>query len=384
MRRVGVGALVDDVDRIGDLGVRGAVDGLALVPVVHVAVAAHGRVGGPLVARDADEAARPVEFARERVELAPERTRDLEVVALMPHDVEEGLVAAELEILARRVGAEGLVRLAVRVAPEVDERGLLSPRPAAGCCGTAPGRSRRARAPCDRPDRRCADPSTTAAKRPGANRSVAGRPAIGPSASSRSVRSTRLEGLPHLSSALIDSRNGSPARTSVGSTARQCTPGPGTMANLRAVRQRHVVVGGDGIGEHAELELAFAIGLHANAGRALPAVAETDGDGVAGRQEVLHHADVERAAPRADVALELPLRLEGGAVGGLHGGVALALRIGELHRPEVGGEAEADLDRAGVVDAEGAGGVDQRKALQRARLEAPRRGQRRRAHQVGR
>ena len=160
-------------------------------------------------------------------------------------------------------------------------------------------------------------------------------------------------------------------------------PRPRHDGNLRVLRQRDVIVGGDGIGEHSELELAFAIGLHANAGRALATIAEADRDGVAGRQEVLHHADVERAAPRADVALELPLRLEGGAVGGLNCGVALALRIGELHRPEVGGEPEADLDRAGVVEAEGAGGIDQRKALQRARLEASRGGQRRRAHQVG-
>ena len=63
---------------------------------------------------------------RQRVQLAPERARDLEVVALVAHHVEEGLVAAELEIVARRVGAERLVRLAVRVAPEVHERACPS------------------------------------------------------------------------------------------------------------------------------------------------------------------------------------------------------------------------------------------------------------------
>ena len=75
-------------------------------------------------------------------------------------------------------------------------------------------------------------PSTCTAKLPGAKRAVAGNPAIGPSDARCRVRSTRLEGLPHLSSALTLSRNGSPARTSVGSTARQRTPGPGTMAIL--------------------------------------------------------------------------------------------------------------------------------------------------------
>src|SRR6185295_9873899 len=70
----------------------------------------------------AHEAARLVEGARQRVELAPERAGDLEVVALVAHDVEEGLVAAELEVFARRVGAERFVGLPVRIAPVVQER----------------------------------------------------------------------------------------------------------------------------------------------------------------------------------------------------------------------------------------------------------------------
>ncbi len=99
---------------------------------------------------------------------------------------------------------------------------------------------------------------------------------------------------------------------------------PRQNCDLRALRQRHVVVGGDRVGEHAELELALAIGLQPNAGRALPAVAEADGDGVAGGQEILHHAHIERPAPGADVALELPLGLQGGPVGGLDRRVALS------------------------------------------------------------
>ena len=39
----------------------------------------------------------------------------------MAHHVQERLVAAELEIIMSRVCAEGLVRLAVRVAPEMHE-----------------------------------------------------------------------------------------------------------------------------------------------------------------------------------------------------------------------------------------------------------------------
>ena len=100
-------------------------DGLAFVAVVHVAIAAHGGVRRPFVARDADELTWPVEVFCQGVEFAPERAGDLEVIALVAHDVEVRLVPAELEIFPRRIGAQCLVRLAVRVAPEMDESGVL-------------------------------------------------------------------------------------------------------------------------------------------------------------------------------------------------------------------------------------------------------------------
>jgi hypothetical protein len=112
-----------------------------------------------------------------------------------------------------------------------------------------------------------------------------------------------------------------------------------------------------------ELEFALAIGLQPNARRTLPPVTEADGDGVARSQEILHHPDVEGSTPRADVALELPFGLQSRAVGGLHGRVTRSLRIRELHWPEVGREAEPNLDRARVIHPERAGRVDQREAL---------------------
>jgi len=42
----------------------------------------------------------------------------------MAHDIEVRPVAPELEIFSRRVGAQRLVRLSVRVAPEVHQRGV--------------------------------------------------------------------------------------------------------------------------------------------------------------------------------------------------------------------------------------------------------------------
>ena len=273
-------------------------DGLALVAVMHVAVAADRRVGRPLVAGDAHEPARLVELLRQRVELAPERAGDLEVVALVADDVEEGLVAAELEIFARRVGAERLVGLAVRVAPEVHQRQCPRPRRAGDWPGTAPPRSRRARGWRHRPARSTRRPSAIAAKAPGAKR--------------RLCRQTRNRHVGLEPQRAIDEVGGiaplvvgldrQAERLACAHKRRQhgapAHARPRHDGDLRALRQRHVVVGGDRIGEDAELELALAIGLHADAGRAEAAVAEADGDGVAGREEVLDHADVERAASR--------------------------------------------------------------------------------------
>ena len=265
--------------------------------------------------------------ARQRVQLAPERAGDLEVVALVAHDVEEGLVAAELEVGARVVGAERLVGLPVRVAPEVHQRRILGHHAQRVRAGTAPSPFSSSTRMTTSPGSLTRKPSATAANAPGANRSVSGNPATrAPSATSRSVRSIRFDVLPHLSSALTLSRNGSPARTMRRQHRAPAHARPRHDGDLRALRDRHVVVGGDRVGQHAELEFALAVGLQADAGRALPAVAEADGDGVAGRQEILHHADVERAAPGADVALELPLGLQRRAVGGLHRGVARRLR----------------------------------------------------------
>ena len=126
---VGVGCLIDDIDDVSDLRVTGAMDRLALVAEVYVAIAADRGVGRPFIARDADEPPRVVEFRRELIELPPECAGDLEIIGLMAHDVEMRLVAAVLEIFARRVGAERLVRLAVGVAPEA-QQGFVARRDA--------------------------------------------------------------------------------------------------------------------------------------------------------------------------------------------------------------------------------------------------------------
>jgi hypothetical protein len=104
---------------------------------------------------------------------------------------------------------------------------------------------------------------------------------------------------------------------------------------------------------------------------------------VSGGEEVLGDADIKRATPGPDAALELPLGLEGRTVGRLDRRETGAHRINELHRAEVGREAKANLDRARIVDPEPARGVCQREALPGAGFETSRRLKRSVAHEVG-
>jgi len=55
----------------------------------------------------------------------PEFGRDLEIVALVYANIEKRLVAAELVEIARRVGADGFLRLAVQIAPVGQQFGRI-------------------------------------------------------------------------------------------------------------------------------------------------------------------------------------------------------------------------------------------------------------------
>lgn len=111
---VGVGRKISPVL---DQHMRGAVDLLALAHEQHVAVAAEAGVARPLVAREDDERAVLVVIPRQVVQLVPECCRDLEVVSLVAHAVEERTVASKFDQLPRRIGADRLLRLAVQIAP---------------------------------------------------------------------------------------------------------------------------------------------------------------------------------------------------------------------------------------------------------------------------
>jgi hypothetical protein len=109
--------------------------------------------------------------------------------------------------------------------------------------------------------------------------------------------------------------------------------------------------------------------LYADAGRALPAVAEAHGDRVAFAQETADNADEQGFVPGSDVALGVVLRLQHGVVRSVHRGVIGRPRIAPLRPAHVAGEAVHDFDRAGVVDAEISCRIDQGEGLKTARFD---------------
>ena len=99
-----------------------AADLTAFAHEQHIAVTAQARVSRPFVARKDDEATVAIVFCGEAVQLLPERRRDLEVVALVAHGVEESAIARKLDEFARRIRADGLLGLAVKVRPVRQQR----------------------------------------------------------------------------------------------------------------------------------------------------------------------------------------------------------------------------------------------------------------------
>ena len=104
---------------IGNQYPRGPADRPSLGAIEDVAVPAHPGIAGPFIAGQGDKTSGLVELARQAVQGFPECIRDLKVVALMPDDVDERLVAGIAEILGGRVRADGLLALRVQVAPIV-------------------------------------------------------------------------------------------------------------------------------------------------------------------------------------------------------------------------------------------------------------------------
>ena len=110
-------AIVGGVGQVVEKRMGGSSDRLALMPKKNIPVPAEGRISRPLVARHRHEAPRLIELSRRIVEVFPERVRDLEVVPLMPADIQKRPVACKGEIFPNRVRADRFFRLSVKIAP---------------------------------------------------------------------------------------------------------------------------------------------------------------------------------------------------------------------------------------------------------------------------
>ena len=146
----------------------------------------------------------------------------------------------------------------------------------------------------------------------------------------------RAVGLPHMSSATMARRNGSPATASDGQIAFQLAAGPATSVEAGLLGQLAELVGREGVDRGLELDALLDIGLQAKAGRALPAVAETYGQRIAGAQIAAADADEQRVRVWPDVEAVEP-DFELGAVARLDGGEVRRRRLVELRLAHVGG-----------------------------------------------
>ena len=224
--------LVGGIDRRGrglplDQNVRRAADRTAFAAEEDVAVAAHAGIARPLVTGQADETAGDIELRREPVELLPEGIGDLKIVSLVADDVDEGEVAGVAEVAFRRAHADGLSTLAVQIAPIAPQRrgGDNAQRICAGNL-LAVGNERSSRSPAASTIRF----SRTRGPSPDLIAMLCGKPRTGCEDASARVPSASVVGFPHMSSAMMARRNGSPASASEGQIAFQLAAGPGTSA----------------------------------------------------------------------------------------------------------------------------------------------------------
>ena len=105
-----------------------------------------------------------------------------------------------------------------------------------------------------------------------------------------------------------------------GWAARPCIGrGAGHHGDRRRRLDLDIVVRGESVHQHLELESRFVEGLHAHAGRALAGVAEAHDDLFAFFEIAAHHADEQGLVPRADIALAVVFDVQHRAIAGFDG-----------------------------------------------------------------
>ena len=150
----------------------------------------------------------------------------------------------------------------------------------------------------------------------------------------------------------------------------------------RLLRKLAKFISGKRIHRGPELDTLLHIGLQPKAGRALPPVAHANRQGVMLAQESAAHADQKRVGVGTNVELVEP-DFELGTIARFDRGEVRSLRLVKLGLAHVGRGPPRDLDHAGIVDTERAGGVDKNELGKRARDEWARRYELDRAHMLG-
>ena len=272
----------------------------------------------------------------------------------MADEIAERLVARELEIAARAVGADGLFALRVKVAPPGrlrdlgvdDERVRLGEHGAGAVAHADPQRPARGRLQPGDPHGRLAvglDAGRQAVDRAvGVERQHAGQP--------RDRVAADVVGAHAQLERLADPAQGRQHRLP---DVRRA----GHEVDRRAAGDVAVDDGAERIDLHAHLEALLAHRRRAPAGAALRAIAEHQRQRIAFAQRLAHHVDADRLEPRPERAARVVLEQQLGAVRGARGAVVGRAGAVELRPAGVAREAQQEAQAALVVDAELAGGV---------------------------
>jgi len=165
-------------------------------------------------------------------------------------------------------------------------------------------------------------------------------------------------------------RNGSPTSASDGRIAFQFARRPRHEIEGRLHLQLAELIRRKRVDRGFQLHIRFDIGLQPETRRPLPAIPQSYRQRVAGAQVAAPDANKKRVRKRADIEPVEP-HFKPGAVARFHRREVCRLWLVELRLAHVGSGPPRNLDHAGVVDAEGACGINQRQLGVRARDEGP-------------
>ena len=287
----------------------------------------------------------------------PQRGGNLQVVALVASEVEEGAMPGEREVGLDAARTDGLATLAVQVAPQRRCRRCgLRYHERVGLCW-------------QQTRRRGAHPIRAGAGRNQIDEAVgAGVPLGEAVAGGHASEAAAVEGdatakcVAHISPLVLDADAEPAASSVVGGGGADGDYPLWSVGDNPHGRRRHCDRdrGAGPVDGHTKLEVRVGEGLRIAARSAAVARAEDQRDAVVLLQPAIEDVDHHPGAERAWVALLLEADAKRGSAVDPYHGVVGGGRIVELRRGPVAGVAPREADRAAVVDAARADVVDDR------------------------